>query len=127
MVATSVVTLIGLVAIVLTLSFAFWIFVAYGAMRFVKFGMCSVCGSVVSVWVLNLFFHFLPGWVTLLLLGQSVVGGASLFRDMILIPHAQRTNMPLARYGTIAQLLWFGLILGGTFTLGMVGLTMAVL
>ncbi|MEA3203594.1 MAG: hypothetical protein QOI63_1269 [Thermoplasmata archaeon] len=108
----------GLLA-ALSLSFLFWILVAYSALRFVRFGLCSVCGAVVSVWAANLVFHFLPDWMGLLLMGQSVVGGATLGRDFLfaerilaLAPHDRR---PLVAQ---AQLVWFGLILVGTVGLG---------
>lgn len=113
-------SVLGWTLAALAASFLFWIFVAYAALRGVKWGVCSVCGAVVTVWSANLVFGFLPGWVTVLLIGQSVVGGATLLRDVLLVPRAP--TMTPRRYQTLAQLTWFGLILGGTFALGLVAL-----
>jgi hypothetical protein len=107
----------------LIVSFLLWIFVAYGTTRFFKFAVCSVCGSVVSIWGLNLVFHFLPAWIGLLLMGESVVGGATLFRNKLLVPRIAR--MSRTRYAALAQVTWFGFILGGSLVLGTAGLLLA--
>lgn len=117
------VAILGLLAAALTLSFVFWIFVAYGSARFLRLGVCSVCGAVVTIWAANLLFGFLPGWVTLLLIGQSVVGGAALLRDATLLATLPAT-MPNASRQVLSQLTWFAFILGGTATLGFVGLVL---
>lgn len=116
--------LLGTLALALSLSFFFWIFVAYGLTRFLRLGVCSVCGAVVTVWVANLVFAFLPGWVTVLLMGQSVVGGASLFRDELL-SRALPADTPNPRRILLAQLTWFAFILGGTAVLGTLALLFA--
>lgn len=114
---------LGLLALLLAASFLFWIFVAYAALRSFRLGVCGVCGSVVTVWALNLAFNLLPGWVTLLLLGESVVGGATLLRDALLMP--KREAMTPARFSAVTQVTWFAFILGGTLALGALGLVLA--
>ena len=115
--------LLLLLSLAILASFAFWIFVAYGALRVFRVGMCSVCGAVVTVWSLNLAFSFMPGWVTLLLMGQSVVGGATLLRDLTF--QSRHRSMDRQRFFALSQLVWFGFILAGTFVLGLAGLVLA--
>jgi hypothetical protein len=124
MLTTTDLTLARDVGGALLLSFAFWILAGYGLLRFVRFGVCSVCGAVVSVWALNLLLGFLPGWVTLLLLGQSVVGGSSLARDLLFVGRILRAPDDESRRVLMArsQMAWFAFILAGTFALGLLGL-----
>jgi hypothetical protein len=109
----------GLLLGVLSLSFLFWILVASSALRFVRVGLCSVCGAVTTVWASNLLFHYLPDWMGLLLMGQSVVGGATLGRDLLFarrmqgVPPGERRALVVR-----AQLVWFAFILLCTVALG---------
>lgn len=108
----------------LVLSFLFWIFAAYGSSKMTRYGVCSVCGAVATIWGLNLVFQFLPGWVTLLLMGQSVTGGSAMLRDATMAPW--RPKMDLREYTAVAQVVRFGFILAGTLGLGLLGLVYGV-
>lgn len=74
---------------------------------------CQVCVAVSSVWVANLLFGFAPPWVTVLLMGQSVAGGAGMARDRVArrLEGGTRTD---AQRRLVKQLAYFGAILAGT-------------
>lgn len=116
-------TLVRDVSGALSISFLAWILAGTGLVHFMRFGVCSVCGAVVSVWALNLGFGFLPGWVTLLLLGQSAVGGSALARDVLFADRLAKASPGQRRVlAARAQMAWFGLLLAATAGLGALGL-----
>lgn len=108
--------------LLLVAAFAVSVVVLFGLYHLSGRHFCQTCVAVAGLWILNLLLGFLPAWVTVFLMGQSIAGGAAMGRDHV-SDRASFEDLPDRRRRLAKQFTYFGLLLGGT--LGGVGLLLA--